>query len=118
MKLGSGMEAWPSSRLGDRFASDNYIGRVSHIRPTTPKPQPVKENKHHEQAETTNTIRKSSSQPTEGRDAHHRYARSYSLASTRQAVEERTRGNESSGKSRMGHDANASYSKADTTLWF
>jgi hypothetical protein len=57
MKLGSGMEAWPSSRLGDRFASDNHIGRVSHIRPTTPKPQPVKEANHGKQTETTNTIR-------------------------------------------------------------
>ena len=47
MKLGSGMEAWPSSRIGDRT---HCIGRVSHIRPTSPKPQPKKETNHGKQA--------------------------------------------------------------------
>ena len=55
MRLGSGMEAWPMSRLGDNSAKGT-VGRVSHIRPTTPKHQPIKENTHHEQA-ATNTIR-------------------------------------------------------------
>ena len=54
MKLSSGMEAWPIIRLGDRLPR---IGRVSHIRPTTPKHQPTQENNHDKQAETTNTIR-------------------------------------------------------------
>ena len=53
MRLGSGMEAWPMSRLGDRTTG---IGRVSHIRPTTPKPQPKKEIKHHEQAAKPHAI--------------------------------------------------------------
>ena len=59
MKLGSGMEAWPSSRIGDNSPT---VGRVSHIRPTTPKPQPVKESTHEKQTEKTNTIRTSSTQ--------------------------------------------------------
>jgi len=42
MKLGSGSEAWPTLRLCARDMSQD-IGRVSHIRPTTPiktKPTP------------------------------------------------------------------------------
>ena len=61
MRLGSGMEAWPSARLGDRTAKQ-HIGTVSHIRPTTPKPQPKKETNHGNQATTTNTIRTSRTQ--------------------------------------------------------
>ena len=56
MKLGSGMEAWPMSRLGDRSSG---IGRVTHIRLTTPKPQPNKETNHGKQAAKTNAIRTS-----------------------------------------------------------
>ena len=61
MKLGSGMEAWPSARLGDRTAKQ-HIGTVSHIRPTIPKHQPVKETNHGKQAATTNAIRACSTQ--------------------------------------------------------
>jgi hypothetical protein len=58
MRLCSGMEAWPVSRLGDTSYS---IGTVKHIRPTIPKPQPKKENKHDEQTATTNAVRESGS---------------------------------------------------------
>ena len=55
MKLGSGMEAWPSARLGDRTVKQ-HIGTVSHIRPTTPKPQPKKESNHGKQAAKPHAI--------------------------------------------------------------
>ena len=53
MRLCSGMEAWPITRLGDRTTG---IGRVSHIRPTTPKPQPKKEKTHGNQAAKPHAI--------------------------------------------------------------
>ena len=33
MRLSSGMEAWPQSRLGDNTVT---VGNVTHIRPTVP----------------------------------------------------------------------------------
>ena len=54
MRLGSGMEAWPSTRIGDRSSG---IGRVTHLRLTTPKHQPTKETNHGKQAAKTDTVR-------------------------------------------------------------
>ena len=116
MRLGSGMEAWPSSRLGDRFATGNHIGTVRHIRPTIPKPQPIKENSHHEQ--TVNTLRTSSTQPSTAHEAHGRYLGSDSSHTTHQVAQPKSRQDDKRRTARMGDNDITSHQSSDTTLWF
>jgi hypothetical protein len=39
MRLATGREAWPISRM---IHSNHSVGSVKHIRPTTPKPKPTR----------------------------------------------------------------------------
>ena len=116
MRLSSGMEAWPGSRLGDN-SGKNSLGTVSHIRPVVPKPQHTTENTRERQA-ATHTIRTGSTQQTEGSKASRRYPGHHSMASTRQATETGTANNDTGRAARMECHASTSHAEADTTLWF
>ena len=118
MRLGSGMEAWPSSRLGDGYARGNHIGTVSHIRPTTPIPQPIKENTHVSQTEAINTIRASRGKPPERHEASRWHHYHHAMDRTESRTEEYESEDATNGEDTMGCSITACDDDPESTLWF